>query len=73
MLTHFGKYIILLLFLSFAAGWGLQHLICVLTRHRRAVQRGGYEKSQKYYHIGLTLPIWGVAAAIFLLLPGVIE
>lgn len=59
--------------LCFAAGWGMQHVICLLTRHRRAEQRGGYEKSQKYYSIGLALPVWLLAASLFFFLPGLVD
>lgn len=63
----------LAIFLCFVLGWGLQHAICLVTRHRRTVQRGGYEKSQKYYHIGLALPVWGLAVAAFLVMPSIVD
>lgn len=56
-----------LLFL--AAGWGLQGLICRLLRYERPKEGGGYEKGQKYYHVGLAIPVWLAAAAVLFLLP----
>lgn len=59
--------------LFFAAGWGLQELICRLLKHSRPKEGGGYEKKQKYYHIGLALPVWGAAALVVFLLPGLVD
>ena len=57
----------------FAAGWGLQSLICRLLRYTRPKEGGGYEVKHKYYHFGLALPCWGAAALLFLILPRLVD
>ncbi|MBQ8398108.1 MAG: DUF4129 domain-containing protein [Clostridia bacterium] len=59
--------------LFFAAGWGLQELICRLLRYSRPKEGGGYEKKHKYYHIGLALPVWGAATLVLFLLPRLVD
>ncbi len=60
---------VLAVMLCFALGWGCQHLVCAALRYTRQREGSGYEQRIKYYHFGLALPVWGVAAAIFFLLP----
>lgn len=59
--------------LFFAIGWGCQQLVCVALRYTRQREGSGYEQRIKYYHIGLALPAWGVAALTFFLLPRAVD
>lgn len=60
-------------FLIFAAGWGLQELVCRLLRYTRPKEGGGYEVKQKYYRFGLAFPCWIAAGLLFLLLPRLVD
>lgn len=64
---------LLFVFLLFAAGWGLQELVCRLFRYTRPKEGGGYEAKRKYYKPGLAFPCWIAAALIFLLLPRAVD
>ncbi|MBR7185263.1 MAG: DUF4129 domain-containing protein [Clostridia bacterium] len=64
---------ILVILLFFAAGWGVQGLICRLLRYTRPKEGGGYEVKRKYYRIGLALPVWGLAALALFFLPRVVD